>query len=116
MKIKINYRESVLKKTGLVILSMLTVLQVLGQDKTTLKVGDPAPPVKVFKWVKGNPVESFEKDKVYVMEFWATWCGPCKAAMPHLSEMARKYAGKVTFTGVDIWEKKDSLRKKNCPP
>lgn len=57
----------------------------------TLKVGDKAPALVAEKWIKGNPVKEFEKGRVYVMEFWATWCGPCRASMPHLSEIARKY-------------------------
>ena len=73
----------------------------------TLKWGDAAPPIKVVKWLKGTPVERFEPGKTYVIEFWATWCGPCKAAMPHLSELAKKYDGKITFIGVDVWEEGD---------
>ncbi len=70
----------------------------------TLGIGDNAPPLKVAKWVKGKPVEKFEAGKVYVVEFWATWCGPCRTTIPHLTEMAKKYAGKVSFTGVSVWE------------
>src|SRR5205809_672183 len=39
----------------------------------TLKVGDPAPPLKVTKWLQGAEVKQFEPGKVYVVEFWATW-------------------------------------------
>src|SRR5438105_2768393 len=70
----------------------------------TLKVGDPAPPIKVAGWAKGEPVKQFEKGKVYVVEFWATWCGPCRQSIPHLTELSKKYKGKVTFTGVSVWE------------
>lgn len=69
-----------------------------------LKVGDPAPAMTVAKWVKGKPVEKFEVGKKYVVEFWATWCGPCKESIPHLTEMAKKYKD-ITFTGISIWEK-----------
>lgn len=72
-----------------------------------LTVGSVAPPIKVAKWVKGAPIKSFEKGKVYVVEFWATWCGPCKTSIPHLTELAHKYKNKVTFTGVSVFETQD---------
>lgn len=69
-----------------------------------LGLGDPAPAFQV-KWVKGEPIKALDKDMIYVIEFWATWCGPCRAAMPHLSELARAYSGKAVFIGVNIYEK-----------
>lgn len=65
--------------------------------------GSPAPKIDVKTWVKGTPVAGFEKDKLYVVEFWATWCGPCKQSIPHLTELAKKNKD-VTFVGVSIWE------------
>lgn len=70
-----------------------------------LRVGLPAPAFKVAKWFKGTPVEKLEAGKIYVVEFWATWCGPCRRTIPHLTELAHKHAGKVTFIGVDVWER-----------
>lgn len=72
--------------------------------QVTLKPGDPAPALKIRKWVQGVPIAKIEKGQIYVFEFWATWCGPCIANMPHLSEIARKFEGKVKVTGVDVWE------------
>jgi len=73
-----------------------------------LSVGDPAPKLHVKKFVKGTPVTAFEKGKIYVVEFWATWCGPCRESIPHLTEMAKKNKD-VTFVGVSVWEKDQSL-------
>ena len=70
-----------------------------------LQVGDPAPSFKVARWVKGGPIASLEKGKAYVVEFWATWCGPCRETIPHLTELAKVRAGKATFIGVDVWER-----------
>ncbi|MFM7832806.1 MAG: redoxin family protein, partial [Planctomycetaceae bacterium] len=39
-------------------------------------------------------------DTVYVVEFWATWCGPCLMSMPHIAELQTKYGDKVRFIGV----------------
>lgn len=73
-----------------------------------LNIGDPAPKLAVSKFVKGDEVKGFEPGKTYVVEFWATWCGPCRASIPHLTELAHKYKGKVTFIGVDVWEQDTS--------
>jgi thiol-disulfide isomerase/thioredoxin len=81
----------------------------------SLKGGDPAPPLKVTKWLQGAEVKGFEPGKVYVVEFWATWCVPCVAFMPHLAELQSEYKDKgVTVIGVtsrDILGKTDHTEK-----
>ena len=69
-----------------------------------LMVADKAPAIVTAKWVKGEPVEKFENGKVYVVEFWATWCGPCRISIPHLTELQKKFGDKVTFIGVSAFE------------
>ena len=65
-----------------------------------LSIGDPNPGLQLAKFVKGDEVTAHLKDDVTVVEFWATWCGPCRAGMPHISELQREYGDKVRFIGV----------------
>ena len=76
------------------------VLGMQGVAEPTLVVGSVAPDLNVESWLsKGNgdrfpEVTKFEAGKVYIVEFWATWCPPCVASMPHLSELQEKYEAK----------------------
>ncbi len=81
------------------------------QASAYLNIGDPAPPITAGQWYKGQPIGKFESGKVYVVEFWATWCTPCKANIPHLTQLAKQYRGKVQVTGVSIWESTDPTEK-----
>ncbi|MBL9150516.1 MAG: TlpA family protein disulfide reductase [Phycisphaerae bacterium] len=70
-----------------------------------LRPGLAAPAFSVEKFLKGEPITALEKGKIYVIECWATWCGPCIAAMPHLSELQRELKDKgVTIIGVSVNE------------
>jgi thiol-disulfide isomerase/thioredoxin len=73
-------------------------------DAPSLALGDPAPKLAVGEWVKGDKIERFKPGQVYVVEFWATWCLPCKKSIPHLTELQKQYKDKVRFIGVSVWE------------
>ncbi len=48
--------------------------------------------------------EVLQSDKPVVIDFWAPWCGPCKAVEPVLADLAEKHAGRVEFTKLNIEE------------
>lgn len=71
-----------------------------------LQVGDPAPAIQTGEWIQGTPVDNFEGDKVYIIEFWATWCGPCVAAIPHINELHQQYKDQgLVVIGQNVWER-----------
>ncbi|WP_286763808.1 MULTISPECIES: TlpA family protein disulfide reductase [Rhodopirellula] len=71
---------------------------VAAQAEPTLTVGSKAPSLDIEHYIhedlgKFGPVTDFEDGKIYVVEFWATWCGPCIQSMPHLVELQERHRG-----------------------
>ena len=75
-----------------------------GTGEADVYVGGDMTKYPQVEWIKGQPVTEFEKDNIYIVELWATWCVPCVAAMPHLDELSKKFAGKITVIGQDVME------------
>ena len=92
---------------GLWIVCIVLLPYLAGWAAGPLDPGDPAPALNPAKWLKGAPIARFEPGRVYVVEFWATWCGPCKANIPHLTELAHQYKDQVSIAGISIWESTD---------
>jgi len=90
-------------KNALLLLLALSVLFPAAAGAQSLAPGDPAPELKVAQWIKGGPVDALDPDGTAVVEFWATWCGPCRTAIPHVTELAKQFPD-VTFIGVNVWE------------
>ena len=77
-----------------------------------LAVGSPAPPLASGEFVQGEPVKNLEKGTAYIVEFWATWCGPCVAAIPHVNELQKKFADKgLVVIGQNVWERDEAKVK-----
>jgi len=90
------------------LLSMATIClptqTILAQDEDAPKkdgpemtIGTEAPDLDIEFWVSDNDgsfehVTKFESGKVYIIEFWATWCRPCIAQMPHIAKIQKEYA------------------------
>ncbi|MEM7473959.1 MAG: redoxin domain-containing protein [Planctomycetota bacterium] len=95
----------------------------LGADD--LIIGSNAPALDIEHWVqdgsgKFKQVTDFNEGKVYVVEFWATWCGPCIASMPHLAQLQKEYADKglqiVSISNEDLETVDEFLDRKLQAP
>jgi uncharacterized protein (TIGR03435 family) len=83
-------------------------------DKDGPKIGDVPPPLTLSKMIQGSPPSEINwdklKGKVVVLEFWATWCGPCIQSIPHLNGLAEQFKNKpVVFISVTS-ENEDVVR------
>ena len=90
------------------------------KDSDMLTIGSQAPALDIEHWVqdgegKFQPVTKFEDGNVYMVEFWATWCGPCIASMPHIAELQNEYADKgfqvVSVSDEDLETVEEFLEK-----
>ncbi len=81
---------------------------------TGAELGDQAKPLQVSEWIKGGPVDldvCRSQTNIVVVEFWATWCPPCRMSIPHLTELQKKYKDKgVIFAGISK-EDRDVIKK-----
>jgi thiol-disulfide isomerase/thioredoxin len=85
---------------------LTAIMAVCVGNVTAADLGDPAAPLQIAGWVKGKPVDvTAGTNSIYVVEFWATWCPPCRTSIPHLTEMQKKFKDKgVVFVGISAEE------------
>ena len=75
--------------------------------KTDLR-GKAAPKLFTEQWLTGKAPDT--KGKVLVLDFWATWCGPCRATIPELNGIAKKFAKDIVVVGLSK-EKPEVVRE-----
>ena len=102
-----NIRQSMF--SWLLIVALVSLIcpgLVVGQEDQGGELGMPAPQLSISQWIKGGPVDLAQgQGKIYVVEFWATWCPPCRTSIPHLTELQRKFKDQgVVIIGISTEE------------
>ena len=72
-----------------------------------LKTGDTFPDLTKFK-LEGQLPDSLA-GKIVIVDFWASWCSPCKASFPVLDELQKTYGDKIVVIGVNVDEKRAEM-------
>ncbi|MBN8539630.1 MAG: TlpA family protein disulfide reductase [Deltaproteobacteria bacterium] len=72
--------------------------------KLNIKEGDQFPIIKVSQFAGKDKVDMAKKlkGKVVIVDFWASWCEPCKIELPALAKLHKKYKGKLVVIGVNV--------------
>ena len=100
-----------LMNTKISVLLILFSLFLFGQY-SNIKVGEKSPGIHVTDYILNAPKDKNFSNKYKVVEFWATWCGPCLAAVPHLNELQSKYKNNPKLVFLSITDESPEKVKK----
>jgi thiol-disulfide isomerase/thioredoxin len=99
-----------MKKVFLLVIPIFLLISCSGARKTNNSANNINFTLNQFGGGKVSLAE--QKGKVVLVDFWATWCGPCRAAIPHLVGMYNKYKDQeLVVLGISLDQEKDALPK-----
>ena len=70
----------------------------------SLGIGATPPPLSPSAWVKGAPITEFARGRVYVVNFFASWCGASRQSATLMARISREHADKLTVVAVNVRE------------
>jgi thiol-disulfide isomerase/thioredoxin len=75
-----------------------------------VRVGKPAPEFQLHDLGGATVTLSQFRGKVVVLDFWATWCQPCRQSMPEMEKLQEKYSSNLTLLTINLAEPADQVR------
>lgn len=89
---------------------LLIIITLLGSNvafsQNELVVGKMAPNINITDYIFNTPSDKNFKNKFILLEFWATWCGPCLEEVPSLNKLQEKFKSKKDFVFISITNEK----------
>lgn len=98
----------------ILLLTLLSISNFYAQEKKLWAksfINKKAPEIVVEKWLTEKPETN---GKFVLIDFWATWCGPCKKAIPELNEFHHKFKDKLVVIGISD-EPRGKVKKMKNP-
>lgn len=98
----------------ILLITLLSITNFYGQEKKIWAksfINKKAPEIVVEKWLTDKPETN---GKFVLIDFWATWCGPCRKAIPELNEFHHKFKDKLAVIGISD-EPKGKVKKMKNP-
>ncbi len=107
-------KKKVLVAYTVVILSAMLLCSCtrpLSESESEVQIGQVAPNFKLAALGGGEISLDQYRGKIVLLDFWATWCTPCRMTMPVLARLEKEYPGTLVLLAINLQEPKDEVRE-----